>query len=275
MVNVLYFEYVIVKYTRVGRLLWVVFLNLDIGDCLGDYFSSDFRSKLLFLRKVAYGRLREDVFGSTERILNLSFDDFKKFYIYLGSFYFRGVRYKLTPRNFLRILEEFDVLQLRGAFERGELRTEGNFSWFNMQRQVGSLKRDWERVKRAISFLLFGNTETRIDEISVDGVVGRFFKVLEGDFRCEGFARGLVTPFLLICDAKDRFGVWNNVSDEALFRLGLKGRSTWGRSTSGYVETNMLLNQLRDKYGFEDLADVDLFCWYYVKRSSGKDPFQI
>jgi len=137
------------------------------------------------------------------------------------------------------------------------------------------LKRDWERVKRAISFLLFGNTETRIDEISVDGVVGRLFKVLEGDFRCEGFARGLVTPLLLICDTKDRLGVWNNVSDEALFRLGLKSRSTWGRSTSGYVETNMLLNQLRDKYGFEDLADVDLFCWYYVKRSSGKDPFQI
>jgi len=40
----------------------VVFLNLDIGDCLGNYFSSDFRSKLLFLRKVTHGRLREDVF---------------------------------------------------------------------------------------------------------------------------------------------------------------------------------------------------------------------
>jgi len=36
--------------------------NLNISDCLKDYFSSEYRSKLLFLRKVAYGVLREDIF---------------------------------------------------------------------------------------------------------------------------------------------------------------------------------------------------------------------
>ena len=265
----------VVKCARCGGYFGLSFLKLDISDCLGDYFSSEFRSKLLFLRKIAYDKLRSDVFGSADKVLNLSFDDFKRFYISLGRFYFRGVRFRVTPKNFLRVLDGFDVLELKGAFERGELRVEGNFSWFNLLGPARLLKRYWWRVRRVISFLLFGDTETKIDDIGVGEVVGRLFRVLEGDLTCKGFARGLATPLLLICDTKDRLGVWNNVSDEALHLLGLKIRTRVVRSTNGYVNANMLLNQLRDKYGFEDLADVDLFCWYCVKRSRGEDPFQI
>ena len=251
------------------------FSNLDVNDCLEDYFSSDFRSKLLFLRKIAYSRLREDIFCSVDKILDLSFEDFKRFYISFGRFYFRGVRYRVTPKNFLRILRGFNVLELRGAYVRGGLSVEGNFSWFNLLVKARWLKRGWRRVRRVVSFLLFGDTEAKIDDVGVGEVIGRLFRVLESDLTCRGFARGLVTPLLLICGTKDRFGVWNNVSDEALHLLGLKKKSRVVRSTNGYVEANRSLIQLRDRYDFEDLIDVDLFCWYYVNRSRGKDPFQI
>lgn len=65
---------------------------------------------------------------------------------------------------------------------------------------------------------------------------------MEWDLSVVGFGRAKVTPLLLICDEKDRFAVWNNVSDEALHELKLKPKTdiTRSRSVSEYLKANQV-----------------------------------
>jgi len=116
--------------------------------------------------------------------------------------------------------------------------------------------------------LIFGDDGISIERVNEQIVEKRLRKTLEGELAVEGLGRAKLTSLLLICDVKDRFGVWNTVSNEALEKFGLKSRSdiTQSRDVSHYLEANRTLNKLKKTYGFESLADVDQFVWYALQE---------
>ena len=233
------------------------------------------REKWLLLRKVAYQDLRNRFFSSSEGIDDISAVDFKRHYLSFGIVSISGFKYKLTVGTIPSFLGNYSVSRLEDLIVRQEIEVVGNASW--SQLHMGFRKEKWQDMKKGVKYLLFGDRKMPLSHVEEGEVINRLNRVLEGDLAVKGFGRAKVTPLLLICDDKDRFCVWNSVSDEALHELKLKYRSdiTKNRSVSEYLQANRALKKLKVEYGFKDLSDVDLFAWYFLKQTKPPTPSKI
>ena len=240
---------------------------MKINEIIDGYLKWEEREKWLLLRDLAYGQLRNRFFSSPEKIDQSSYVDFKKYYLGFCTISVEGSKYKLSTVNISYFLNRYSVSELKGLINGGNIQVIGNASW--SQLHMGFRKDKWPDVKDSIKYLLFDEHGKSVSEMNEDEVVRRLGRVLEGDMSVAGFGRAKVTPLLLICDRKGRFGVWNKVSDDALDRLGLKPRSdvTRRRRTSDYLLANKALNELEETYGFRNLADVDIFVWYFLEKT--------
>jgi hypothetical protein len=133
---------------------------------------------------------------------------------------------------------------------------------------MGFMLSEWEDQKRCLGYLIFGDSGNSIAECTEPEVIRRIGSTLLGSHFVKGLGRAKLTALLLILDDKDRFGVWNTVSNETLERYSLKRRSdiTQDRILDHYLEANEALRDLRDRYGFKSLGDVDQFVWYDLKK---------
>lgn len=231
-----------------------------------EYFGWADREKWLVLRDVAYNRLRKILFSSPETVDNVSEQEFRRDFLSFGSVIMNNYEYKLTVTTIPRFLCRFTVSRLEELAKSKEINVIGNVSWSNLH--MGFRKDRWQEVKNGIKYLLFGDDNTPLNEIEETEVYSRLGRVLQYDMSIPGFGRAKVTPLLLICDEKNRFGVWNSVSDEALHKLGLKHRAdvTKNRMISEYLRSNEQFNYLRNEFGFNDLIDLDLYFWYFLDK---------
>jgi len=226
------------------------------------------REKWLLLREVAYKHLRDSFFASPESIADISYLDFFKYYLGFCTIFINEFEYKLTVNTISNFLEKYTASDLKNLISEGKLKVVGNASW--SQLHMGTKKEKWAEIKSAIQFLLFGNNGKSISVIEENEVLDRLKVVMEGSLSTAGFGRAKITPLLLICDSKDRFGVWNSVSDEALQQMKLKPKSdqTTSRLVTQYALANKGLNKLKNDHAFRNLSDVDVFVWYYLEQMS-------
>jgi hypothetical protein len=245
---------------------------MSISDFMQKYAKWPEREKWLLLRDVAYRNLRESFFKSPRSIENISYTDFAKHYLGFCTIWLRGSEYKLTVNTISDFLEKYTVSELQNLTSEGKLKVVGNASW--SQLHMGTKKEKWEEIKKAISLLLFGDSGEPLERIEESEVLDRLRLVMEGSMSVDGFGRAKITPLLLICDSRKRFGVWNSVSDSALHKMGLKTRSdmTKSRSVSHYEMANKALKELKNNYAFKDLSDVDIFVWYYLDQPTSAPP---
>ena len=240
---------------------------MSINEIIDGYLKWEEREKWLLLRDLAFRQLRNRFFSFPEKIDQSSHVDFRKYYLGFCTVSLKGFKYKLSTKNISDFLNRYSVSELKGLINSGNIEVIGNASW--SQLHMGFRKDKWPDVKKSIRYLLFDEHGKSVSEMNEDEVIERLGRVLEGDMAVAGFGRAKVTPLLLICDRKARFGVWNSVSDDALDRLGLKPKSdvTRSRRTSDYLIANKALNELKETYGFRDLADVDIFVWYFLEKT--------
>lgn len=247
---------------------------MSINSLVEKYMRWEEREKWLLLRKIAYKQLRNRFFSSPEDVESISQIDFKRYYLSFGSISIGDFEYKLTVSTIPSFLQNYNVSRLEELIERGEIKVVGNASW--SQLHMGFRKEKWQDMRNGIRYLLFGERDMLLSKIGESEVINRLRRVLEWDLSVDGFGRAKVTPLLLICDEKDRFGVWNSVSDEALHELKLKRKTdiTKSRHVSEYLQANQALNKLKVEYGFKNLSDVDLFAWYFLKETRPRKPIK-
>lgn len=245
---------------------------MSLAELIQNYMKWAEREKWLLLREVAYRHLRDSLFSSSKSIGSILYPDFKKQYLSFCKVLIRGFEYKLTVNTISSFLQKYSTSDLKKLVSKGELKVVGNASW--SQLHMGTRKEKWHEMKEAMKFLLFGDNDKPISEIENDEVIDRLRTVIEGKLSVDGFSRAKITPLFLICDSRDRFGVWNSVSDEALCRLRLKPKSdiTRSRQISEYLVTNRALNKLKTDHAFRNLADVDIFVWYYLAQAKPQRP---
>ena len=211
--------------------------------------------------------LRGQFFGSPKSIDNISYSEFAKQYFGFCTIKIGERVYKLSANTLSSsFLEKYSVENLNHMISREELAVIGNASW--SQLHMGTKKEKWVNIKTAMKFLLFGTDERPISALDEGEVLDRLKVVMEGHLLVDGFGRAKITPLLLICDSKRRFGVWNSVSEEALYTMKLKPKSdlTSSRFVSHYEIANKALNDLKNDYSFKNLSDVDIFVWYYLAQ---------
>jgi len=247
---------------------------MSISKIVDSYMKWDERKKWLLLRDLAYRQLQNRFFSSPEKIDQSSYVDFRKYYLGFCTVSLKGFKYKLSIANISDFLGRYSVSELKVLVDGGSIQLIGNASW--SQLHMGFRNHRWPDVKKAIKYLLFDERGNSISEMKEEEVVERLGRVLENDMAVAGFGRAKVTPLLLICDKKLRFGVWNSVSDEALHELKLKRRTdiTESRRVSEYLQANQALNRLKVEYGFNDLSDADLFAWYFLKETRPPKPLK-
>ncbi len=230
-----------------------------------DYLNWEHREKWLFLKELAYERIRRAL-DSPEKLASLSPDEFKKSFLTFCKVRVDGFLHKLTAGTFTDFLENYSLEQIRELAAQGRFEVLGNASW--SQLHMGFKLSGWEDQKRCLGYLIFGDSGDGIAECTEPEVIRRIGSTLLGSLLVKGLGRAKLTALVLILDDKDRFGVWNTVSNETLERYNLKRRSdiTQNRIPEHYLEANEALRYLRDRYGFRSLADVDQFVWYDLKK---------
>ena len=247
---------------------------MSISEIVDSYMRWEEREKWLLLRDLAYRQLQSRFFSSPEKIDQPSHVDFRKYYLGFCTVSLKGFKYKLSIANISDFLNRYSVSELKGLIDSGNIQLIGNASW--SQLHMGFRNNKWPDVKKAIKYLLFDERGNSVSEMKGHEVTERLGRVLENNMAVAGFGRAKVTPLLLICDKKLRFGVWNSVSDEALHELKLKRRTdiTESRRVSEYLQANQALNKLKVEYGFKDLCDVDLFAWYFLRETRPQKPIK-
>jgi hypothetical protein len=241
-------------------------IAMSLGEIVQRYKNWSEREKWLLLRKVAYEHLRDRFFASPKSIDGISYSDFAKYYLGFCTIGVGGLEHKLTVSTISSFLEKYSISYLENLMSKREIKVVGNASW--SQLHMGTKKEKWDEIKRAMKFLLFGNDETPISNIEENEVLDRLRVVMEGSLSTDGFSRAKITPLLLICDSRNRFGVWNSISDKALYQMKLKpkGGLTSSRLVAHYVLVNEGLRRLKNDYAFMNFSDVDIFVWYYLDQ---------
>jgi hypothetical protein len=135
---------------------------------------------------------------------------------------------------------------------RGFLSFDNNRHWSSIHRHVTSLTSDMDALRHALSVLL---DETRPIRSRLDAVLSS-----RGSAKVHGMGKAVATPILLIAHP-DRYGVWNEPSEEGMQTLGIWPNNYRGLSEGvKYERMNALLRRLRDDLGV-DFWTLDALWW--------------
>lgn len=131
-----------------------------------------------------------------------------------------------------------------------------NRSWTGLHRHKTQVTEDMKKLRKTIAFL----QEERVD------IKTRINQVLDrrGKYWIRGMGKNLATAILQICDERDRYGIWNNRTEDALEKLNLTPEPT-GDEGEYYYRINEVLNDLKSKLN-ADLITIDGFLWWIDER---------
>ena len=130
---------------------------------------------------------------------------------------------------------------------RSFLYFENNRHWSGLYRHVTTLTEDMDALRETLAILLDQSRP----------LASRYNEAVS---RIKGFGKALATAILLVT-SPDKYGVWNNTSENALRKVGLWQEFVQGK-TSGqqYESLNELLKQMSDDLGI-DLWTLDALMW--------------
>ena len=141
---------------------------------------------------------------------------------------------------------------------RSFLLLENNHHWSGLHRQGPRMCADMAQLRNALAVLL--------DEDKP--IVDRLDKAVD---MVSGMGKNVATAILLVTNP-DRYGVWNNRSEDNMKRLGIWPCFDRGESFgSRYVKVNQILLQLRDILQI-DLWTLDALWWHIDQKESGEPP---
>lgn len=149
------------------------------------------------------------------------------------------------------------IPQLEEAEVAAFLRDENNKHWTGLYRRGSSICANMDLLRQALGALL---DETR-------PLAQRFDEAIRS---VQGLGKAIASAILLVA-YPDKYGVWNNVSEAALRRLGIWPDFKRGESLGQrYEQINTLLVRLSNDLGI-DLWTLDALLWYY-EATSQKSP---
>ncbi len=152
------------------------------------------------------------------------------------------------------------IPQLEEAEIRAFLRDENNKHWTGLYRQGNSICANMDLLRQALGTLL--------DEIRP--LAQRFDEAVSS---VRGLGKAIASAILLVA-YPDKYGVWNNVSEVALKRLGIWPDFRRGESAGQrYEQVNALLVRLSKDLGI-DLWTLDALLWYYEFSSQEPQRFE-
>jgi len=138
------------------------------------------------------------------------------------------------------------------------LTMENNQHWTGLQRQGSRICADMKTLRKALAGLLDESQDlaTRLNA-AVD--------------RVKGMGKNIVTAILFVA-FPDKYGVWNNKSENAMQELGLWPDFDRGTSFGHkYLVINGILNRLKDDLG-TDLWTIDGLWHFYLFPPDGYPP---
>lgn len=142
------------------------------------------------------------------------------------------------------------------------LRFDVNKSWTGLERRGIEALTDFEKFKRTIQFLL--REDIDIKE-RIEKVVNS-----EGEFHVKGMGKNLATCILHIC-YPEKYGVLNNVVDDALEKIGRAPEDKWGESFGDwYWRINESLIGIAKELN-TDLMEVDCLMYYLSRKEIKKE----
>jgi len=161
-----------------------------------------------------------------------------------------------------RLIFHPDNLEKMSSYDfKSFLYFKNNRCWTQLYRSSLGLINDMGALRKAIAHL---QDETL-------PVEARLRDVLHGgSYWIDGFGINIATGILHICDEGDRYGVWNNRTDDALSKLGYLNQRVYNRGKD-YLVINGCLHCLRvDLKECKPELDVDLglvdsFIWFISK----------
>ena len=126
---------------------------------------------------------------------------------------------------------------------------ENNQSWTGLYRRGTEAAEHINEVKKAIAYLQNESVDIRT----------RINEVLRGKLAVKGMGKNLATAILHVCDNADKYGVWNNMAEGTLEKLGLLPEMTTNKGET-YARINEVLNSIKKELN-TDLAHVDCFMY--------------
>jgi hypothetical protein len=129
---------------------------------------------------------------------------------------------------------------------------ENNQSWTGLYRRGTEAAEHLNELKKAIAYL---------QDESID-IKTRINEVLDGKLAVKGMGKNLATAILHVCDKADKYGVWNNMAEGTLEKLGLLPEMTTNKGEA-YARINEVLNNIKRELN-TDLDHVD--CFMYMAR---------
>lgn len=140
----------------------------------------------------------------------------------------------------------------------GFLYFKNNRAWTMLYRQGRQLLTDMDSVRRNIEHLQDENMSIK----------ARIRDVMRGgDLWVKGFGKNITSGILHTCDSDDKYGVWNNRSEDALEVINRKPMLQYNDHGLSYARINFELNKLKNDLN-TDLIMLDGFMWYLSKKSN-------
>ncbi len=135
---------------------------------------------------------------------------------------------------------------------RDFLKFKNNRHWTGLSRQGPHMCADMDMLREALAIL-------------ADETLSVADRLDQGPAMVKGMGKNVASAILLITHP-DRYGVWNNRSEENMKQLGLWPNFDRGESFgSRYVKVNQILLKLRDALQI-DLWTLDALWWYLDQK---------
>ena len=207
------------------------------------------------IKQYAYEQIRRLI--APEALVNLTIDDFNRSILQNG-----GIIYQEQKQNWWKFLPNYSVDELKTLLENGTVQVVGNctfgFGVADIRAYFKKTNFGEEEILEQIHYALH---ELQDDDKPIKERLKKAQSV-------NGLWPNLATGILMALKPGEWI-VLNNKSREALTLLGLKGKLKFARDD--YLIYNVFAKQVRDRYGLEDLAEVDAVFSRYVDADGKVD----
>ena len=200
------------------------------------------------IRQNAYDRIRRLI--APEALANLTIDDFNRSILQIG-----GIVYREQKHNWWEFRPNYSIEELKTLLENGTAQVVGNCTWgFG----VTDIRAYFKKTDLSEEDIL-EQIHRALQELQDDDKPIR--ERLKKAQSVNGLWPNLATGTLMVLNP-DEWIVLNDKSRKALEFLGLNSKLRF--TTDDYLIYNAFAKQVRDRYGLQDLAEVDSVFSSYV-----------
>jgi 5-methylcytosine-specific restriction endonuclease McrBC GTP-binding regulatory subunit McrB len=200
------------------------------------------------VRQYAYGQIRRLI--APEALANLTIDDFNRSILQVG-----GVIYQEQKQNWWKFCPNYSIEGLRTLLESGSVQVVGNCTWGFGVTDIRAYFKSTDLSEEDI----LEQIHSALRELQDDDKPIR--ERLKKAQSVNGLWPNLATGTLMVLKP-DEWIVLNDKSRKALKLLGLNSKLRF--TTDDYSIYNAFAKQVRDRYGLQDLAEVDSVFSSYV-----------